>query len=993
MRRKGPLNLVSRSASSARRRLAFPTARLLLVLLFLFVSANTRHLFAAVYLFDNTKAETAGNADWVIDANSGTVPRIPTPPQSGITASTPESYWLGALSAWAVELVQRGNIVESLPTTGRITFGDATNVQDLSHYDVYVVCEPNILFTAAEKIALAQFVRNGGGLFMISDHDNSDRNNDGADSVAVWNDFLGNNGVADDEFGVVFNLTDISLTATTVATSATDPLIHGPEGPVASLKYSNGATMTINTTNNASVKGAVWSNSSRTASTVMTAYGSLGQGRFVAIGDSSPEDDGTGASSDTLYPGWTENGNNHPNLILNGCAWLQHSGVAPVNDNFAQAIDLGADGSGIATAVGTNVLATHEASEPIHAGNAGARSVWWQFTALADGTATATTAGSNFDTLLAVYTGSAVNALTPIVANDNDGALTTSRVSFAVTAGVTYRIAVDGKSGASGHIALALTLPRPPVPPNDNFSSATVLGAGSVTAVGDNLRATKQTGEPNHAGNAGGKSVWWRWTASVSRSVTISTAGSNFDTLLGVYTGTAVNALTTVTSNNNDGTNLTSKVTFNAVANTVYRIAVDGLDGDAGNIALAITVAPPANDNFASAITLTGTAPTTTGSNVSATKEAGEPNHAGNAGGSSVWWRWTAPASGYASISTAGSTFDSVLAVYTGTAVNSLTLVASNDQANGVDQSQVSFAVTANTIYRIAVDGANNAQGSVALAINGSLPPPQVSISTVDSGASERPLDSASFSLSLDPPQPQAVSVSVNLGGTATPAVDYSLDAPLNGNTATVTFAPLQTSRLVTLTPIPDNDPTEFDESILATLNAGAAYQIAVGTASAITLHDDTPYNSAWAQQFAPTFSGAAAAPLADFNGNGVSNLLEFAFNGDPLSGNLAGANGVPLLPVLGLGNFPDPNDGNVVKPYPTITFTRRTDAPGLVYAVQSSSTLVSNSWDSNGAVQISVTTAGMPAGTELVTYRSSQPAAGTGAITPQFLRVSVTAP
>lgn len=966
------------------------TRAALLCLIFSLIGQSAR---AAVYLFDNTKAETAGNADWVLDANSGNVPRFPTPAQSGITASTTEGYWLGALSAWGVELVKRGNLLESLPTSGRITFGDFTNVQDLSHYDVYVVCEPNILFTAAEKIALAQFVLNGGALFLISDHTGSDRNNDGADSVQIWNDFFSNNGVADNAFGLTINSpSDISLTSSTVATSATDPLIHGPEGAVASLKYSNGATMTINPTNNPSIKGAIWSVSSRTNSTVMTAYGSLGQGRFVAIGDSSPEDDGTGDSGDTLFPGWTENGTNHPRLVLNGCAWLQRSGVVPANDNFAQAIDLGSDGSGVATAVGTNLLATHETNEPTHAGNAGARSVWWQFTALANGTATANTAGSNFDTLLAVYTGSAVDALTLVTSNDNDGANITSRVSFSVTAGVTYRIVVDGKNGATGHVGLALTMPRPPIPLNDNFASATVLGAGSVTATGDNLRATKETGEPNHAGNAGGKSVWWRWTASVTRGVTISTAGSDFNTTLGVYTGTAVNALTTIASNNDSG-GVTSQVTFNAVANTIYRIAVDGFDGDAGQVALAVTVAPPSNDNFANSIALAGSAPTTTSSNVSATKENGEPNHAGNNGGSSVWWRWTAPANGYASVSTAGSTFDTLLAVYTGTAVNNLTLVASNDQANGGAQSQVAFAVTSGVIYRIAVDGSNNAQGSVALAINGTLPAPLASISTLDSSASERPLDPASFSVTLDPPQPQPITVSVNLGGAATAGVDYSIDTALNGNTASVTFAPLQTSRVVTLTPIADSDPTEFDESILATLNVGATYQISVGTAAAITLHDDTPYTAAWAQQFAPAFTGPAAQPLADFNSNGVANLLEFAFDGDPVAAGLVGVNGVPLLPVLGFGNYADPNDGNIVKIFPTLTLTQRTDAPALVYDVQTSFDLMPNSWDAAGAVQVAVSTDGMPPGTERVTYRSTKPAAGNGAVTTQFIHVSVTAP
>src|SRR5580765_4971376 len=56
--------------------------------------------------------------------------------------------------------------------------------------------------------------------------------------------------------------------------------------------------------------------------------------------------------------------------------------------------------------------------------------------------------------------------------------------------------------------------------------------------------------------------------------------------------------------------------------------------------------AAPANDNFASAIALFGTAGTTSGTTALATKQPGEPNHAGNAGGHSIWYAWTAPSSG-----------------------------------------------------------------------------------------------------------------------------------------------------------------------------------------------------------------------------------------------------------------------------------------------------------------------------------------------------------
>ena len=73
------------------------------------VSASKR------YLFDATKAETAGNADWVIDQDNNTPQKVPTPLQSTITSTTTETYWTGALSSWGIALVKAGHFVETLP--------------------------------------------------------------------------------------------------------------------------------------------------------------------------------------------------------------------------------------------------------------------------------------------------------------------------------------------------------------------------------------------------------------------------------------------------------------------------------------------------------------------------------------------------------------------------------------------------------------------------------------------------------------------------------------------------------------------------------------------------------------------------------------------------------------------------------------------------------------------------------------------------------------
>jgi thiol-disulfide isomerase/thioredoxin len=119
----------------------------------------------------------------------------------------------------------------------------------------------------------------------------------------------------------------------------------------------------------------------------------------------------------------------------------------------------------------------------------------------------------------------------------------------------------------------------------------------------------------------------------------------------------------------------------------------------------------PVNDNFANAIAITGTNATVTGSNVDATKEPGEPDIAGNSGGSSVWWHWQAPATGCVTISTEGSLdtygipLESLLGVFTGSSVSDLTDIATN--AWGLDDggSIVSFQSSPGTVYWIAVDG------------------------------------------------------------------------------------------------------------------------------------------------------------------------------------------------------------------------------------------------------------------------------------------------
>jgi subtilisin-like proprotein convertase family protein len=264
-------------------------------------------------------------------------------------------------------------------------------------------------------------------------------------------------------------------------------------------------------------------------------------------------------------------------------------------------------------------------------------------------------------------------------------------------------------------VAVTIGSATPP-PPNNNFANAQGLSGGSASVIGTTINATKESGEPNHAGNSGGHSVWYFWTAPGNTTVVVDTVGSSFDTLLAVYRGNSVNALTTVASNDDIASgNLQSRVTFTPVAGTTYRIAVDGYGGASGGIVLTLSQIP-SNDNFAFCEFTGGASGLVTGSTREATKETAEPNHAGNSGGHSIWYCWTAPDSGSVTFDTIGSNFDTLLAVYTGDTVNGLTVRASNDNISGNNlQSRVTFSVVGTTMYHIAIDGRSGAVGNTTL--------------------------------------------------------------------------------------------------------------------------------------------------------------------------------------------------------------------------------------------------------------------------------------
>ncbi|HEX8189681.1 MAG TPA: NF038122 family metalloprotease, partial [Pyrinomonadaceae bacterium] len=134
---------------------------------------------------------------------------------------------------------------------------------------------------------------------------------------------------------------------------------------------------------------------------------------------------------------------------------------------------------------------------------------------------------------------------------------------------------------------------------------------------------------------------------------------------------------------------------------------------------VAFDPARPSNDSFANAVVVAGASGGAQGNSTWATREAGEPaTQAGFTGDKSVWFTWTAPATGTATFDTEGSGFDTTLGVYTGSSVGTLTACSNcqnDDVQSGTRTSRVSFDATAGTVYYIDVDGWAGAFGAVRL--------------------------------------------------------------------------------------------------------------------------------------------------------------------------------------------------------------------------------------------------------------------------------------
>jgi outer membrane protein assembly factor BamB/subtilisin family serine protease len=274
--------------------------------------------------------------------------------------------------------------------------------------------------------------------------------------------------------------------------------------------------------------------------------------------------------------------------------------------------------------------------------------------------------------------------------------------------------------------ALTTTTNRPA---NDDFATRYIITGSTLSLRANNRGATVEAGEPNHGDLAPAATLWWQWAASTTGTIVVDTTGSDYDTTLAVYSGatTATFAsLTPVAANDDNGSERTSRVAFNVTQGNSYFFAIGGKGGGEGYTQLNLSLAP-ANDNFANATTLSGASAQGTARNNSATLEAGEPRILGFEGGGSVWYKWTAPRSGRFQVSAFSQDFDTVLAIYTGSSLNTLNLVLSGDNTDSGPgltnaDSRCDLNATAGTTYYFQADTkAGNARGTIVVSVTDSL--------------------------------------------------------------------------------------------------------------------------------------------------------------------------------------------------------------------------------------------------------------------------------
>lgn len=403
----------------------------------------------------------------------------------------------------------------------------------------------------------------------------------------------------------------------------------------------------------------------------------------------------------------------------------------PANDDFDDAEAL----TGFPTsATGTLTQATLETGEPDH-GESTVKSIWFEWTAPTSVPVRIDTCDTFiFGNALAVYRGDSLTTLSRVRGYETSFGPSCNghpSLSFNPVQGAEYMIAIGGWNGSGGAVGLQINEAESPA--NDDFDHPYAFtGEGQIAAEGTNAGATKEPGEPNHEGDPGGSSVWFEWTAPGSGVATISACLTEFPVAIAAYEGDSLDRLEPIGRRGvlPDCGAGEGYLRFGVTAGHAYRFALDGATqggtepAAVGEYFIEAFVGPGnyPQDNFANAMPFGSSSGegTLEGDTSWATREVGEPRHAGRRGVASHWFQWTPRYSGRMILDACSSAFDSLLAVYTGDSLEGLSPVTANDDSvgprcAGSRGSELAFDAVAGTLYWVALDSAGPETGAYTL--------------------------------------------------------------------------------------------------------------------------------------------------------------------------------------------------------------------------------------------------------------------------------------
>ncbi|MBN9688740.1 MAG: TlpA family protein disulfide reductase [Verrucomicrobia bacterium] len=374
---------------------------------------------------------------------------------------------------------------------------------------------------------------------------------------------------------------------------------------------------------------------------------------------------------------------------------------------------------------------TWEFQEPVLPESTAGRSLWWTWVAPGAGEVQVQLMGflpdfsDELDTVLGVFTGDSLAALTLVDFNDDESTGLSSQCRFVATPGTAYHFLADLHSfevaTGSAYLSVSFEASSGERPDNDNFSTATPLTGANASDASTFRLATREAGEPFLPFRARGRTLWWSWTPEQEglALVELGGTGPSPDTVVGIYTGNSLENLQLLTAEDEGGPNHGSLAAFLTVPGVTYYLQADLYDDGeiaTGPVEISATLQSlpdlslrPANDAFARATVLDGIAGRSEANTQYATGENYEPSSHGGTRSQSVWWRYTAPKAGvlrlrtHSSTTSSGAPLDTVLALYSGGSLRTLEELETNDDAGSLLTSELSAYVEAGQEYFVAI--------------------------------------------------------------------------------------------------------------------------------------------------------------------------------------------------------------------------------------------------------------------------------------------------